>query len=74
MSVESDACSLMVSAEGRLMIPASSPGFLIVDFISASLHEAARRRENNLSLLQVILFYYCHQMSDPQRLEIFTKS
>ncbi|XP_023321080.1 T-cell activation inhibitor, mitochondrial [Eurytemora carolleeae] len=34
LSVESDACSLMLTPGGVFKIPASTPGFLIVEFIS----------------------------------------
>ena len=34
LGIESDASALMISPEGVFIIPASTPGFLIVDFIS----------------------------------------
>ena len=37
LGVESDASALMLSPEGVFVIPASTPGFLIVDFISKGL-------------------------------------
>jgi len=52
MCVESDACSLMLSPEGVFMIPASTPAFLILEFISASLEEASRRMKEYVSLAQ----------------------
>jgi len=41
--VESDASALMLSSEGVFIIPASTPGFLIVDFISKGMSEAMFR-------------------------------
>ena len=34
LGVESDASALMLSPEGVFILPASTPGFLIVDFIT----------------------------------------
>ena len=43
----------MVSPEGVFMIPASTPAFLIVEFIASSLEEASRRMKDYVSLAQV---------------------
>jgi len=43
LGVESDASALMLSPEGVFVIPASTPGFLIVDFISKGMSEAMFR-------------------------------
>ncbi|XP_023348876.1 T-cell activation inhibitor, mitochondrial [Eurytemora carolleeae] len=49
LSVESDACSLMLTPGGVFKIPASTPGFLIVEFISDSIEEARRRIRDHVS-------------------------
>jgi len=43
LEVESDASALMLSPEGVFILPASTPGFLIVDFISKGMSEAMYR-------------------------------
>ena len=53
LCVESDACSLMLSPDGVLMIPASTPGFLLVEYITESLEKAAHRTKERVSLKQV---------------------
>eukprot|EP00088_Acartia_fossae_P032616 TRINITY_DN3337_c0_g1_i1.p1 TRINITY_DN3337_c0_g1~~TRINITY_DN3337_c0_g1_i1.p1 ORF type:complete len:512 (-),score=88.29 TRINITY_DN3337_c0_g1_i1:290-1825(-) len=50
LCVESDASSLMVSPEGVLTIPASTPGFLIIEFITNSMQEATTRLQDKVSL------------------------
>jgi len=52
LCVESDASSLMLTPEGVLTIPASTPGFLIVEFITQNLKEAGRRLSDRVSLVQ----------------------
>ena len=43
--VENDSSSLMISDDGAFVIPASTPGFLLMEFITGGLAEADRRRE-----------------------------
>ena len=43
MSVENDASALMISDDGVFVIPASTPGFLLIEFISKGMTEARRR-------------------------------
>jgi len=50
--VESDSSSLMLSPEGVFTIPASTPGFLIVEFITDHMQEAAKRINAKVSLEQ----------------------
>ena len=50
LMVESEASALMISDDGVFVIPASTPGFLLVDFISRGMAEAARKREEWASL------------------------
>ena len=40
--VENDSSSLMISDDGVFIIPASTPGFLLVEFITGGLAEADR--------------------------------
>ena len=40
---ESDSSSMMINDDGVFVLPASTPGFLIVDFITKGLKEADRR-------------------------------
>ena len=41
--VENDSSSMMINDDGVFVLPASTPGFLIVDFITRGLQEAERR-------------------------------
>ncbi len=43
MSVENGASALMISDDGVFVIPASTPGFLLIEFISKGMTEARRR-------------------------------
>ena len=40
---ESDSSSMMINDDGVFVLPASTPGFLVVDFITKGLQEADRR-------------------------------
>ena len=40
---ENDSSSMMINDDGVFVLPASTPGFLIVDFISKGMEEAERR-------------------------------
>jgi len=51
LGVESDASALMISPEGVFIIPASTPGFLIVDFISKGMSEAMLRMSEAASMV-----------------------
>ena len=43
ITVESDASALMISDDGVFVIPASTPGFLLMDFITRGMEEADRK-------------------------------
>ena len=51
LGVESDASALMISPEGVFIIPASTPGFLIVEFISKGMSEALQRMSESASMV-----------------------
>jgi len=43
ISVEGDSSALMLSPDGVFVLPSSTPGFLIVEFLTGGLEEASRR-------------------------------
>ena len=43
ISVEGDSSALMLTPDGVFVLPSSTPGFLIVEFLTGGLHEASRR-------------------------------
>jgi len=51
LEVESDASALMISPEGIFIIPASTPGFLLIDFITKGMPEALQRMSEFASLV-----------------------
>ena len=51
----------MLTPEGVLTIPASTPGFLIVEFITQNLKEAGRRLSDRVSLVQVMRMFLFSQ-------------
>ena len=59
--VESDSSSLMISDDGVFVIPASTPGFLLVEFITKGMAEAERRMETwaNLEKEEAFLISSC---------------
>jgi len=61
ITVENDASALMISDDGVFVIPASTPGFLLVDFITRGMAEAARKREEwaNLEKEETFLIGSC---------------
>lgn len=48
--VESEASALMLSDEGVFVVPASTPGFLIVEFLTQGMEESILRMEEYASL------------------------
>ena len=59
--VENDSSSLMISDDGAFVIPASTPGFLMMEFITGGLAEADRRRQEwvNLEKEEAFLISSC---------------
>ena len=59
--VENDSSSLMISDDGAFVIPASTPGFLLMEFITGGLAEADRKREEwvNLEKEEAFLISSC---------------
>lgn len=51
LGVESDASAIMISPDGVFIIPASTPGFLIVDFITQGMTEAMQRMSESASMV-----------------------
>jgi len=51
LEVESDASALMLSPDGVFIIPASTPGFLIVDFITKGMTESLQRMSETASMV-----------------------
>ena len=37
MSVVTESCPLMITPEGQILVPASCPGFVLVDFLSKNM-------------------------------------
>jgi len=48
--VEGESSALMLSPEGVFILPASTPGFLVVEFLTGGMEEAARRARHARSL------------------------
>jgi len=52
MSVETESSPLMLSPTGIFIVPASCPGFLLVDFITQGMEEAIKRMQETESVVQ----------------------
>jgi len=56
--VEGESSALMLSREGVFILPASTPGFLVVEFLTGGMEEAARRarhaRDEMISPAQMV--------------------
>ena len=55
ISIEGDSSALTLSDEGVFILPSSTPGFLIVEFLTGGMEEADRRmKEARYGILPLI--------------------